>query len=318
MSILQNAIESIELGVEDYKTNQSKRLLSAVRNFYAGILLLFKNKLSSLSQNDDKALLKQRVLPVEENGKIVWKGVGRKTVDFKQIKERFESLGIKVDWERLEKAQDYRNNIEHYYDKDKTKPEVVRQYISDCFVIICEFIRNNLGVDPKELFDSDIWRTLVEEQQVYEAEKKACCHALEQLEWPSDTTLRIFEECICVECSSSLIQPLNTSVKEISESFFKCRVCDEQWNFEELLSIACKKEAEDDHVRIKDGGDPIFAYCPNCGEHYYSTDEEICVKCGAKGPYKCSFCGMLIPIEELVVDDGNLCGYCYHKLNKDD
>ena len=104
MSILQNAIDSIELGVEDYKINQPKRLLSAVRNFYAGILLLFKHKLASMSHNDDEALLKQRILPVEENGKIVWKGDGKKTVDFQQIQERFESLGIKVDWKRLEKA----------------------------------------------------------------------------------------------------------------------------------------------------------------------------------------------------------------------
>ncbi len=318
MSILQNAIDSIELGVEDYKTDDPKRLLSAVRNFYAGIMLLFKHKLASLSQNNDEALIKQQVQPVLENGQIVWKGKGKKTVDFQKIKDRFESLGIKVDWEQLKNAQEYRNNIEHYYDKDKTKPEAVRQYISGCFIIIRDFILQNLGKDPKDLFDPDIWKVLVEEQQVYEAEKNACCDALEKLEWQSDTTLRIFESCTCADCSSSLIQPLDTSVKDASDSTFQCRVCDEQWSYEELLPLACEKESEQDHLRIRDGGDPTFAYCPNCSEEYYNTDEEVCVQCGAKGPYNCSFCGALIPIEELPVDDGNLCGYCHHKLNKDD
>lgn len=318
MSILRNAIDSIELGVEDYKTNEPKRLLSAVRNFYAGILLLFKHKLALLSQNDDEALLKEQVLPVGENGRIIWKGKGKKTVKFQQIQERFESLGIKVDWKRLEKAQDYRNNIEHYYDKNQTMPEVVRQYISDCFIIIRDFILDNLDTDPKGLFDSDVWRTLVEEQRVYEAEKKACCDALEQLKWPSVTTLRIVENCTCVDCSSGLIQPLDTSIKDASESSFQCRVCDEQWKFEELLPLACEKEAKDDHRTLKDGGDPTFAYCPNCSEDYYNTVENICVNCGAKGPYRCSICGALIPLEELSVDDGNTCGYCHHRISKDD
>jgi hypothetical protein len=271
-----------------------------------------------MSLNDDEALLKERILPVEENGKIVWKGKGKKTVEFQQIQERFESLGIKVEWKRLENAQDYRNNIEHYYDKNQTKPEVVRQYISGCFIIIRDFILDNLGVDPKGLFDPIIWKILVEEQQVYEAEKKACCDALEQLKWPSDATLRIFESCTCTDCSSSLILPTDTSIKDASDSSFQCRVCDEKWKFEELLSLACEKEAEGDHVRIKHGGDPTFAYCPNCGEDYYNTNEEVCVNCGAKGPYTCSRCGSIIPLEELSVDDGNMCGYCYHMTNKDD
>jgi hypothetical protein len=73
-----------------------------------------------------------------------------------------------------------------------------------------------------------------------------------------------------------------------------------------------------DHASIKDGGDPTFAYCLNCSEEYYNTNEEVCVKCGAKGPYRCSFCAALIPIGELSVDDGDLCGYCHDKLNKDD
>ena len=45
MSILQNAIDSIIIGVEDYDNSDKKRLLSATRNIYAGVLLLLKSKL---------------------------------------------------------------------------------------------------------------------------------------------------------------------------------------------------------------------------------------------------------------------------------
>ncbi len=44
-TLFDNAIQSIQLGVEDYQANDPRRALSAVRNFYAGILLLAKEVL---------------------------------------------------------------------------------------------------------------------------------------------------------------------------------------------------------------------------------------------------------------------------------
>lgn len=43
--LLDNAVLSIELGVEDYQTGDERRVLSAIRNLYAGVLLLCKQVL---------------------------------------------------------------------------------------------------------------------------------------------------------------------------------------------------------------------------------------------------------------------------------
>ena len=43
--LFDNAIQSIQLGVEDYQNDDPKRAVSAVRNFYAGVLLLAKEVL---------------------------------------------------------------------------------------------------------------------------------------------------------------------------------------------------------------------------------------------------------------------------------
>lgn len=319
MSILKNAIDSLELGVEDCQSDQPKRLVSAVRNFYAGVLLLFKYKLALLSQENDYALLKQQVFPVQEEFKIVWKGKGKNTVDFNQIQKRFQSLDIKVDWRPLEKAKDYRNDIEHYYDREKTKPEVVRQYISGCFIVVCDFIRNQLSEDPKTLFDPTIWDSLIKVKDVYEADKKACSESLKKLEWISDITFRIFNDFTCNKCGSDLIEPLDISDKDSTDASFRCRVCDEEWNYEELLPLACEKESECDHVRIKDGGEPTFAYCPSCMEEYYNTDYEVCFNCGTKGPFFCSLCDNVVPICELqLYGSEGVCSWCCQVRMKDD
>jgi len=62
MSLLQNAIDSIQVGVEDYRMDDDRRYLSAVRNICAGILLLYKEKLKRLSPLYDKeVLIKQSI-----------------------------------------------------------------------------------------------------------------------------------------------------------------------------------------------------------------------------------------------------------------
>lgn len=47
--LLQNAVDALAVGVEDYSANDQRRTLSAVRNFYAGTLLLAKEVLSRVA-----------------------------------------------------------------------------------------------------------------------------------------------------------------------------------------------------------------------------------------------------------------------------
>jgi hypothetical protein len=85
-TILKNAIQSIQIGVEDYESKDSRRVLSSVRNLSAGVLLIFKEKLRLLSPpGSNESLLKQKVRPEKESGSVSFVGVGKKTVDVQQI-----------------------------------------------------------------------------------------------------------------------------------------------------------------------------------------------------------------------------------------
>jgi hypothetical protein len=80
--------------LENYETSTAdeRRMISCTRNIYAGILLLFKHKLSSLHDpNTDETLIKERVNPKVVDNKILWVGKGKKTLDYQNIKDRFES-----------------------------------------------------------------------------------------------------------------------------------------------------------------------------------------------------------------------------------
>ncbi len=86
----ENALTSIRLGIEDFQRSQlakdqggdPARALSAVRNLFAGILLLFKYKIAvSVDDPDDASVLifnPPEVLPqADGNGGIEWKPVGK-------------------------------------------------------------------------------------------------------------------------------------------------------------------------------------------------------------------------------------------------
>ena len=117
MNLLDNAIQAIQLGVEDYCADTHARLLSAVRNIHSGILLLYKELLRRLSPADtNEVLVKAKIVPKREaNGKISFIGKGKKTADVQQIRERFAELGIATDWTRFDRISETRNDVEHYY-----------------------------------------------------------------------------------------------------------------------------------------------------------------------------------------------------------
>ena len=314
MSILKNAVDSIALGVEDFDNPDPKRLMSAVRNFQAGVLLLLKHKLAEMSKGDDEALIKQKVLPVLKGTGVAWRGKGQKTVDMQQIEDRLDSLGIQVDWGPIKQVTNYRNDIEHYH--TKANPAVVRQHVTDCFVVVQEFIKTHLEEDPREVLGMPTWDRLVKEQAVYDAEKEACANQLNDLVWPNKAARRWMEAAFCETCDSDLIRPVSPVESAAEGNQFECAVCGARTTLEDFLQRA--GWSRESQRSIRDGDGPVVGQCPECGDEGYDVADEVCVLCSARGPHRCKRCGNEIPVEELNWNNGKMCGFCEHMSSKDD
>lgn len=315
MSILKNAIDSIAIGLEDYSSPDQRRVISCARNLFAGILLLFKYKLSLLSPaNSDEVLIKQRVQPVlNENDQLDWKGKGTKTVDVQGIQERFKSLDIDVDWKRIEKINEFRNDIEHYY--SNLKHDAIRSLISDSFVIINDFIRRHLHEDPKKLLGEAPWNVLIEVNEVYEREKAACIAALHKLKFIENEILVAFEKYSCDTCGSDLLMP-SEHQGLATDSEYICQSCEREFLYEEILSDALEDHYSwETYLSFTDGGDAPLADCPECGGTYL-FEKGVCASCGYTAEHQCQRCGISILPEELSAEP--FCGYCAHLISKDD
>lgn len=316
MSILNNAVDSIILGVEDYQSPEPRRLLSATRNLVAGILLLYKHKLATLSPPDsDEALIKQRVVPVvNANDTVSWRGCGSKTVDVQHIRERCVSLGISVDWNRLERIVNARNDIEHYF---PTLSQVaLRSLIADTFLLISDFVRAHLNQDPLSLLGAATWNVLTKVAEVYEKEKADCAARIKTVDWHYTQLQDAILDWHCPNCGSGLIDVESTGVDRWQSSF-QCRACGKQWDFERgAESAVAKFLASQNHHSYKDGGEPVTILCPNCSHETYDLEEDVCLLCEKSVERECRRCGMTIPAEE--IDGGGLCSYCSYVMSKND
>lgn len=316
MSILNNARDSIIMGLEDYSSSDKRRLISCTRNLFAGILLLFKHKLNLLSPpNSNEALIKEKIRPtIDPAGSLQWIGSGKKTVDVQQIKDRFESLGISVNWSRVKKINDFRNDIEHYY--SNLSKAAMDDLISNSFIVIRDFLSQHLQLDPKDFLGEQSWNILVSVSEVYEREKEECVELLENIDWGSDGLCSAIVSFNCSNCGSGLI-----SVREQKpakhENEFYCRSCDTSWTFEDIAESALMDYfGFERYLSMKDGGDLPLIQCPECLRDSYIIEEEYCPICETKAEHECQRCGMPIPPEE--IDGSGFCSFCSHMMSKDD
>ncbi|WP_367608306.1 hypothetical protein [Legionella sp. W05-934-2] len=116
----KNAIDLIQLGFEDYfLINQDKRrVLTAIRNIYAGILLLLKAELKIRSpKNFGDTLIKKQHAFAIINENIVVKSKGVKTIGLDDMENRYRllNLSIKDHLNELVELSKIRNEIEHHF-----------------------------------------------------------------------------------------------------------------------------------------------------------------------------------------------------------
>ncbi|OAQ14899.1 hypothetical protein F480_06160 [Bibersteinia trehalosi Y31] len=306
MLILKNAINSIQLGLEDYELSKTdtRRIVSAARNFHAGILLLMKYKLSLLSPDDSEdVLIKKKIKPKMENGELIWIGDGKKTVDIQDIKERFKFLNIDFNWATFDDLTNERNNLEHYYTNSNSN--IIENLVSSTFPLLNDFIRDHLDRDPEALLGDDAWNVLTEKYDLYLKNKESKEQKFEILNYYSETILSALKEYRCNCCGSEFILPIKKS-GSASETHYKCTSCETVFSYETLTSLAINEMFSTRmHYAFKDGEESPIWDCPECcGAYLY--EEGICSICGHEANHCCEICG------DTTDELDEICSYCSH------
>lgn len=308
MSLFDNAVQAIEIGIADFQDGSDARLKSSVRNVHAGILLLFKHKLKDMSPTgSDEVLLKQRIEPVLTGGTVTFRGKGRKTVDLQTMKERFESLNVRVDWDAFESLGRIRNEIEHYF--TEAGVTVIMEALSKSFAVASRFAATQLDIDLREHLSKEAWDQLVEIKEFYDSERQRCRESQADFQSTSEYAQGHLHQFTCSTCYSDLIF--------FSKSGAVCRVCGRTWNREQAeVAVVAKAGGSDYYDSVKDGADETVVNCPACGELAFVIAESRCVCCGESSETLCQRCGIPIPASE--INGSGYCGWCNNAMSKKD
>jgi hypothetical protein len=248
----------------------------------------------------------------DANGKLTFVGNGKKTVDTRQIRERFDALGIGTDWQRFDRVNTVRNDVEHLYPRLDQK--ALQGLISDSFLIVRDFIAEELNDEPRELLGEETWQAMLDVSEVHEKERRECEKLLSDVNWGSDALEEGVPDLTCNSCGSDLLKPISNSYGEI---LLQCCSCGQDERPESYIPKAISSALSyDRYLAVKDGGETPYVHCPECGEEAYIVEERRCALCHHEAEHSCLRCGMEIPPEEL--DSSPLCGWCDHMTNKDD
>lgn len=281
-SIIENGLNSIRIGLEDYEraleAHEDARLTSAVRNVYAGILILAKGKLYELSPVGSQGVLIRVVRPKLVNGRIEVVPVGRNTIGYAETKKRLEDSGLPLDWARLERVRAIRNDLEHFYHGGARSN--VQEALADAAIVI-RSVLTLLNLDPVRDLGDRWWGILLRNEQLFANELSACRKTFSRIQWINQSAGAASQYFSCAQCSSLLIRQADAGNEEQDDIQFICAACGAESEMQELMERAVTQqyylELYESQTR---GGEPPFVRCPECRLHTLITEAEECTVCG--------------------------------------
>ncbi len=310
--IFKNAITSIKLGIEDFQTGADDRMLSAARNYYAGLLLLAKECLvNAVPDADAMEIIGAKFKPVPDgDGGVDHVVMGYTTVDLAQLKTRFKDFGLEWPDVSITNLQRFRNDLEHYHLKEPAG--ALSEAIASSFPMVVDFFEI-LGEDPQEYLQ-DVWETILSERAAFEKVQAACLASWKPVKWPGE--VQNLDRINCPNCQSSLIgqaDPENTDHNAVNG---KCFQCGEEIGFEEMIKLVVKASYEiSDYLLAKEGLAPAVVDCPDCNATAYVETgyDSICFVCGESVARTCYECSADIDVHDYSYDHEDLCSDCANK-----
>lgn len=314
--LFSNAVASIRMGVEDFRQQDPDRDISAVRNFYAGVLLLAKEALIRAAPKAGPDLvIGAKLKPVPDgHGGVAMQQVGQTTVDFQQIATRAADFGIALDAKALGALNKIRNDMEHHYTAEPAT--AVRAAISQAFPVAASLFRQ-LEEEPLDYL-GDLWSAMLQTKELYDQELRAARATMARVKWYSEA---VTGEFICNACQQELVEQVNPANDDQTQVELRCRTCGASPDLGAAIEAAIEERyGFEAYTRAKETGDtgPVYA-CPACARETLVEDAEKCANCGEpiEQDRECSLCGDGIPLGDYLdgLDEG-LCSYCAYKMEK--
>ena len=316
--LLENAITSIQIGLEDYESSDKSRVISATRNLYAGVLLLCKEVLRRLSPpgSNDVLIWKTKKVVRKKDGTIKFVGTGKTTIDRQGIETTFKQLQLKVSLSKLKRLAELRNAIEHRH--LESAPAPIQEAIADAMPIIHDILVKELNEEPKSLLGADAWEILLSERRAFLQIQSTCLESFAGVDWKSETLRAAVNELDCPDCGSSLLRNDNEDAARSDEVHLACSQCGEHAEPEDVFEDALERYLKWNPYEARNGASPPLESCPECDRPAFIISENQCVTCGfSLDGRQCDLCSEQLSLDDYQYGEGRYCLYHQHFVEND-
>lgn len=315
-TILENAANSIALGIEDIQADDPKRASSAIRNFYAGVVLLGKACLLSRAETADPAIVlaaRHKLVP-DGSGNVQIEARGHATIDVVDLEQRFADFGI--NWVTGDAKSAFallrrmRNSVEHFSHSHSQKD--IKKAVGACYPIVAEFF-DLLGKNPADHLGAS-WTYMAEQEQLYLKLVKECLASLSKLPWASYLTTD--EPAAYTACGLSLLKQSDPENADPQMIDALCRGCGAAYGTEDFVELLVSHTFyADAYLAMTQGGEPPWVECPKCERETFvlAIEEPTCFLCGYDPKEECRVCGQLLTPGVEADIGGDLCQNCWEE-----
>lgn len=313
-TILENATNSIALGIEDIQTDDPKRALSAIRNFHAGVVLLGKTCLLSRAETADPAIVlaaRHKLVP-DGHGNVQIAPRGHATIDVGDLEQRFADFDLSWVKEDAKPAftllRRMRNAVEH--SSHPHSQEDIRKAIGACYPIVAEFF-DILGKNPADHLGTS-WTFMAEQEQLYLKLVEDCLATLSELPWAN--FLITNEPAACTACGLSLLKQTTSGNSDPQAIDAVCHGCGATYGTGDFVELLVQHTFyADAYLAMTQGGEPAWVECPKCEREVFvlAIEEPTCFLCGYDPREECRVCGQLFTPGVEADIGGDLCQSCW-------
>lgn len=308
-NFIPGGISAIEVGLEDAEEDDPGRRASAIRNFFAGVLLLAKG---ALYKKDPILVAKNTKFEASKQGHVSTVPYGKATADVRQIVDRLKTFGLIEQHQALEKLQQLRNNVEHA-GVDVAEDDM-KLAISNVHDFVVSIFLNALALEPADLFSESAWSTLISTEQARSVIKERCTQSIAGATWLTNPASELVTDSTCLTCGSELLEFSTHADHEWSRVV--CRECHSEIGAAELMEQLVHDRFGIPYRDISKGSEPDVQSCFECLHETFVSSEEECFLCGTELYYSaCKRCRAQLSCDEQCFT--GLCGYCHCQSLKD-
>jgi hypothetical protein len=191
------------------------------------------------------------------------------------MQQRLIGLGVQIDWQRLQRITDIRNNVEHYY-YDGSRQQI-REVVSEACVVIRQLVMDVLQHDSTKLIGRRWWERLFRVKEVFDQEHKACRQTLARVRWPSAAQV-ISGRLECPECGSTLLRQLDPTNAVPLLIQFRCTACGMQTDGGGAIEAQIGRYWVGNQWWWDANG--VIDVCASCSYVSFVVDQNGCAVCG--------------------------------------